>query len=255
MKITALIALFMIVIGFLLAVFAYAQPSGESSPYLPELPELPDVPGLPNVPANGDETSPSTPPSEGEEPTLPPSNGEEPSGTPPAETYVTKYFLQTYELKAELMPAVVLTPPGEEPPLPPLPPSDEGTDGSSPTGNYEGRKTVTVNYPTDHYHRTYVQLTIPSDLRLIVYRNGVVAAQISGPISGVTKYLSGSSNQESTTWTFRLYGSHSGKAYLTLYVTEWPRSQLSVFGSPDYDMAMGVILMVIGFVVLFLFKR
>lgn len=233
-KLLAFLALALIVGGFLLVTFSYASPTGTQTPT--GLPDIDDIthgtgtrPDPPNDSVPSDAKTDTTPPPADETPpddTTPP-----PDETPPAEeTYVTKYILQNYVLNATY---------------------DSGDH------RYEGRIDVAVAYPVAHTHYTHALISLSNGMHMTIYRNGATDHTLDGPLNQYHVWLAPySSSAETTTRGFFVYGTNAqGTATITLYVTEWPSSQMSIFGSQTNDMTIGVLVIIAGAVLLFLMGR
>jgi len=233
-KLIAILALGLIVGGFLLVTFSYAAPTeNNGTPYLPELPNNNNNNNLPpppndSVPPDAKTDTPTPPPEdntpyheETESPTTPPPNV-------PGETYVTKYILSSYVLN---------------------------TTYDNVDKRYEGRKDVTIAYPVAHHHETHVVITLSNGMSMSLYRNGGMSEQY-GPTTGYHDYLWSSSSADTVTVGFFIYGTNSkGTATISLYVTEWPSSKLSIFGTETLDMTIGVVMLIAGFAALLLFGK
>ena len=223
-KLVTFVALGLIIGGFLLVTFSYAAPTGNNgSPYVPELPDNKKLPDPPNdyVPPYQQEDENIPYHEEVQPPTTPPPNV-------PGETYVTKYLAQNQIIN-------VTYNAGEK--------------------RYEGRINVQVAYPVAHHHETHVVVTVSNGMSMSVYRNNGLTEQY-GPTTGYHDFLGQSSSVETVTWGFFIYGSSSrGYATVTLYVTEWPSSKLSIFGTGTNDMTIGVIMLIAGFAALLLFRK
>jgi hypothetical protein len=236
-KLIAILALGLIVGGFLLVTFSYASPTSPSG-----------TNGLPNIDdiTHGTGTRPDPPndsvPSDAKTDT-PPADTTTPDTTPPAddttpppalppseETYVTKYFLSNYVLN---------------------------TTYNAAKSRYEGRKDVTVAYPVAHVHYTHVLITLSNGMQMTIYRNGAIDHTLAGPLNQYHVWLAPySTSIETTTRGFFIYGSNAqGTATITLYVTEWPSSKLSLFGTQTNDMTIGVVMLIAGFAALLLFGK
>jgi len=234
-KLVAILALGLIVGGFLLVTFSYAAPTeNNGTPYLPELPNNNNNNNLPpppndSVPPDAKTDTPTPPPEDNTpyheelEPTPSPT-------TPPpvGETYVTKYILQNYVLN---------------------------TTYNAAKSRYEGRKDVVVAYPVAHHHETHVVITLSNGMSMSLYRNGGMSEQY-GPTTGYHDYLWSSSTADTVTVGFFIYGTNAiGSATISLYVTEWPSSKLSIFGTETLDMTIGVVMLIAGFAALLLFGK
>lgn len=235
-KLVALVALGLIVGGFLLVTFSYAAPTSPSgSPYIPELPNNNNnnnLPAPPNdsVPSDAKTDTPTPPPEDNtpyHEEINPP---ETPPPNVPGETYVTKYILQNQQITALY---------------------------NSATKRYEGKYTVSYTYPVDHKHDLHAMLTLSNGMNIKITHHGSLTEQLTGPLNNVHKWIPPTrSTKETVNVEFFIYGSNAqGKATVSLYVTEWPSSKLSIFGSQTNDMTIGVLVIIAGVVLLFLMGR
>lgn len=229
-KLIALVALGLIVGGFLLVTFSYASPTSPTGTNgLPDISDITHGTGRPDPP---NDYVPSTPPVEETPPppdtTPPPETTPPPDTTPPPaeETYVTKYFWNNFLLKAI----------------------------KQPSGLYEAQASITVTYPTNHPHSTYFSADIQGSTHFQTSQN--IYMYGDGPITIPLQAVSGSNvANESCRYWLSLCGMTEAQAVLTLYVTEWPSSKLSIFGTQTTDMTIGVVMLIAGFAALLMFRR
>lgn len=242
-KLVALVALGLIIGGFLLVTFSYAAPTPSTE--TPSLPDISDITENRPTPPND---SPSIPDSHGTDTTPPsdwtPGADQTPDNTPPwtpgkdqtpdntttpaptGESYQTKYFATGQTL-----------------------------NGGSQTN--PGIMTVTMNYPVNHHHKeiAMIRLNSGTNIRWDLYKNGAIKADAPDPAVGVTRtiFLEESSMISSNTYVLKVYG--SGVVQVTFLCEEWPKSQMSIFGTQTNDMTIGVVMLIAGFAALLLFGR
>jgi len=249
-KLVALVALGLIVGGFLLVTFSYAGPTSPTGTNgLPDISDMTHGAGTRPDPPN--DYVPSTPPAE--ETTPPPESTPPPDTTPPpedntpyheeleptpspttpppvGETYVTKYILQNQQITAVY---------------------------NSASERYEGKYTVSYTYPVDHKHDLHAMLTLSNGMSIKITHHGTLTEVFTGPLNNIHEWIPPTrSTKESVTVEFFIYGSNAqGKATVSLYVTEWPSSQMSIFGTQTNDMTIGVVMLIAGFAALLLFGK
>lgn len=241
-KLVALVALGLIVGGFLLVTFSYAAPTSPTGTNgLPDVSDITHGTGRPSPPndsvpsdAKTDETPATdgtTPPDTTPPDTTPPANDTTPPPvTPPpaGETYVTKYILQN-----QVIPVAY----------------------NANFDRYEGKDTAWVNYPVAHHHEVHLQASVSNGMTLKIGKAGQYLYTL-GPTTGTHILLSQSESVEDVVWSFLVYGNNAqGSATVTVYVTEWPSGRLNIFGSQTNDMTIGVLVIIVGVALFFLMGR
>jgi hypothetical protein len=235
-KLVALLALGLIVSGFLLVTFSYAAPTSPTGTNgLPDVSDTTHGTGRPEPPndsvpsdAKTDEITPpdTTPPD-----TTPPTDDTTPlppDYAPPGESYVTHYVVTNLVIPVAY---------------------------NANFDRYEGKDTAWVNYPVTHHHEVHLQASVSNGMTLKIGKAGQYLYTL-GPTTGTHILLSQSESVEDVVWNFFVSGNNAqGSATVSVYVTEWPSSRLSIFGSSTYDMTIGVVMLIAGFAALLLFGR